>query len=283
MNIYYVNGEYVPSDKAVISVNDMIVLRGYGVFDFLRTYNKIPFHLCEHINRLKKSAHLIGLDFELSYEFIEDIVKRLLEKNNHKESNIRIILTGGISRDSLTPGSEPGFIIMAAPIPEMPGEWYRDGVKIITSKTERFIPRAKSTNYMNAVISLKKARASEAMESIYVDRNGRLLEGTTTNIFFIINNKLVTPGNDILPGVTRDVLLNILKDEYSIEIRDVYEDEINQANEIFITATNKEIVPVVNIDDIVIGNGKVGKETEKIKKIFDDYTSIYQHDNFINF
>ena len=103
MDIYYVDGKFVDEDDAVISVKDMSVLRGYGAFDFLRTYGGKPFYLKEHIQRLETSANLIGLHMPCSKEEIADIVMQTLAKNNHEESNIRLVITGGASHDSITP------------------------------------------------------------------------------------------------------------------------------------------------------------------------------------
>ncbi len=275
MNTYYIDGNFVKEDQAVISVNDMIVLRGFGVFDFLRTYNKKPFFLEDHIKRLQKSAELIGLAVPWSKEEIADIVLQTLERNDHEEYNIRLVVTGGISHDSITPEGNSKLMVMVSQIHKLPPEWYTDGVKIVTGQVERCIPGAKTTTYLQAVLALREARAKEAIEAIYMDPNGRLLEGTTTNLFLYINEKLVTPSSDILPGITRQVLLDILSDKFDIEIRDVNKKELKNAQEAFLSASNKEIVPVTQIDDLILNNGKIGPQTQKIMQIFHEFTQNY--------
>ncbi len=276
MNTFYVDGEFVSSDEAVISLNDMIVLRGYGMFDFLRTYNKRPFYLEEHIQRLENSGKLIGLVLPQSKEKICDIVMETIARNpHHDESNVRIVVSGGISPDSVTPQGNGKLIIMVTPKLDLPAWWYTDGAKIIKNPVERYIPGAKSTNYMSAVIALQEAKRKEAIEAIYVDREGRMLEGTTTNLFAFIGSKLVTPENGILPGITRQVMLDILKDEFDIELRDVNKDEIDSFEEVFITASNKEVVPVVRIDDAKVGDGTVGPRVKRVLELFKEYTDNY--------
>ena len=279
MKIFYVDGKFVSSDEAVISLNDMIVLRGYGMFDFLRTYNKRPFYLEEHIQRLENSGKLIGLELPETKERICEIVLETLERNpQNDESNVRIVVSGGISPDSVTPQGNGMLIVMVTPKLELPEWWYTDGAKIITNPVERYIPGAKSTNYMSAVIALQNSKQQGAIEAIYVDREERMLEGTTTNLFAFIGSKLVTPEKGILPGITRQVMLDILKDEFDIELRDVKKDEIDSFEEVFITASNKEVVPVVQIDDKIIGDGKVGPRMKRVLELFKAYTDSYGND-----
>ena len=145
----------------------------------------------------------------------------------------------------------------------------------MTADIERFIPGAKSTNYLTAVWALERAHAMDAIESIYVDRRQRLLEGTTTNFFCFMGQKLVTPRLDILPGITRDVLFELLKDTFDLEIRDIQKDELPDMEEVFITASNKEVVPIIQVDDIVIKDGRPGPRTRQVMQLFRDFTTAY--------
>jgi len=275
MDIYYVDGKFVNEDEAFISAKDMSILRGYGVFDFLRTYSGKPFHLEDHIIRLENSAALVGVHIPCPRDEIADIVMQTLSRNNHEESNIRLVVTGGVSPDSVTPQDTSKLIVMVTDLQPLPSEWYTEGAKIITTDVERYIPGAKSTSYMQAVLALKNAHAQNAAEAVYIDRENRVLEGTTTNFFLFAGDKLVTAGNDILPGITRKVLLDILKDEFEIEIRDIDRSELEKADEAFISASNKEVVPVVRINDMTVGNGKIGPKVSRVTEIFRDYTSKY--------
>ncbi len=276
-DIYYIDGEFVKDSEAVISVNDMAVLRGFGIFDFLRTYGGKPFFLEDHIKRLENSGNMIGVHLPNTNHEIYDIVMETLKKNDHDEYNIRIVVTGGNSPDSITPQETSRLLVMITGLHPLPKEWYTDGVTVITSHLERYMHGAKSTTYMPAVQVLKNARAQSAIESIYVDRDKRVLEGTTSNFFAFINNKLVTADEGILPGITRQVLLEILKDEFEIEVRDIHIDELKTAEEAFITASNKEIVPVTKIDSLVLSNNMPGPKTKRIMEIFREYTDNYKN------
>lgn len=276
MNVFYVDGEFLPENEAVISVNDIGLLRGYGVFDFLRTYNRRPFYLDDHVARLANSARLVDLELPCSQREVVDVAMQTLERNSDlAEANIRLVVTGGISADSITPANQTKLLVMVTDLHKCPSEWYRDGVAVITTNDERYIPTAKSTNYIPGILALSRARQQGAIESIYVDRFGRLLEGTTVNFFAFIGNKLVTPGSSILPGITRQVVLKLVENQFDLEIRDIHKDEMRLMDEVFITASNKEVVPVVRMDDRVLSGGKPGERTRRIMQQFADYTREY--------
>ncbi len=277
MDIYYVNGEFVEDEQAQISVNDLSVIRGFGVFDFLRTYNGVPFHLDEHLIRLERSARLIGLTLPHSKAKISEIVHETLKRNDHKESNIRLVVTGGLSLDGITPGKSPQLLVMITNTKQMPPEWYSAGAKVITSHVDRFLPGAKSINYIPAIICQAEARNQQAIEAIYVDRDGYLQEGTTSNIFAFVGDTLVTPPSDrVLPGITRQVVLELAEKEYTIVKRQIHKDEVRLIDEAFISSSIREIVPLVAIDSIQISGGQPGSRTKKIMDLFKATTTAYR-------
>jgi branched-chain amino acid aminotransferase len=276
MDIYYIDGEFVDEEKAAISVKDIIVLRGFGVFDFLITYNKRPFKLAEHVARLENSARNIGLELRVSSDEICTIVNDTVRRNlHHDESNVRIVYTGGVSSDGVTPEGNGKLMVMVTPRHLLPETVYTDGAKVITADIERFLPDAKSTSYLNAVYALQLANRADAIETVYVDRHQRVLEGTTSNIFFVQGNTLVTAGTDILPGITRQVILDLVRDRFQVELRDIGRNELDQVDEAFLTASNKEVVPVTRLDDRVIGGGVPGEKTREIMELFSEYTAAF--------
>jgi branched-chain amino acid aminotransferase len=277
MDTYYVDGAFVTEDQAMLSVKDIAILRGYGVFDFLRTYNRRPFHLDEHIARLQESARQIGLTLRWSASEIRQAVMETLSRNpQHAEANIRLLVTGGISHDGVLPDGHGKLLVMVTHKHQLPDWWYRDGAKAITVDEIRPLPGAKSTNYLKAVMAQQKGMQEGAIEAIYTDRDGCLLEGTTTNLFVVRNGRLITPGEErVLRGITRMVLLDLLEGKFPIERRDIHRDELKQVDEVFITASNKEIVPIVQVDTQRIGEGKPGPATRTVMEIFRKYTVDY--------
>jgi branched-chain amino acid aminotransferase len=276
MDIYYIDGDFVKEDEASLSVKDIIVLRGFGVFDFLITYNKRPFKLKEHVARFENSAKRIGLSMHHSSDEICRIVEETLRRNtHHDESNVRMVYTGGISSDGVTPEGNGRLMVMVTPRHILPEQWYTHGAKIITVDIERFLPGVKSTSYLSAVYALQIANESEAIEALYIDRNHRVLEGTISNFFFFKKDRLVTAGDDILPGITRNVVLELIKGRFEVEIRDIDRSELHEMDEAFITASNKEVVPVVQVNDRVVGDGAPGKRTREIMHLFRKATDAF--------
>ncbi len=273
MTIFYVDGQFVPSDQATIPINDLALLRGYGIFDFLKTYKGKPIFLKEHIERLQRSAEQIGLDLPWSRRELINIVMQTLDKNNLPDSNIRMVVTGGASPDFITPQGKPRLLVLVTPLAEQPKWWYSEGVKIITIDSERNIPAAKSIDYIPATIALKQARLQDAIEAVYVDRTGYVLEGTTSNLFIFVDKRLITPGREILDGITRQVVLKLAEKAYETEIRDINLNELYDAEEVFVTGSNKEIVPVIKVDETNVGNGKPGGHTRALMDAFAAYTN----------
>ncbi len=273
MDTYYVDGEFVPADRAVIPVNDLAVLRGLGAFELLRTYGGRPFALDEHLKRLAASAGKIGLPLPGDIGHIRKVVLETMARNRRPEEvNIRIIVTGGSSPDFMTHQGQPRLLVLVSEMPRQPGEWYTEGVKITTMQSRRILPGAKSINYLSATIALQKARGKGAVESAYVDRDGLVYECTTSNIFAFRGDRLVTPGRRILAGITRGVVLQIADALFTIEVRDLPFKELVAADEIFITGTNKGIVPVVRVDDTVIADGRPGPRTRRLMAALEAHT-----------
>jgi len=266
-----VRGEFVPESNAVVNVKDLAVVRGYGTFDYFHTYNGKPVTISQNVKRLRRSCEQIELEYPWTDEQIEDIVLQTLEKNKgrSKEFDIRIILTGGISSTNMFPDGEPTLIVMVRPLLPTPSEFYTDGVKVISYEGERLLPDAKSINYITAVIAQKRARKAKAIEAIY-HKNGVVTEGTTVNIFAFYGNKLVTPEQSILKGITRSIVLEVCQSHFEISVRTVTLEELYKADEVFITSASKHALPVIQIDDVKIGNGKVGENTKKVLQFFNE-------------
>jgi branched-chain amino acid aminotransferase len=271
MPIYYVDGEFVPAEKAVIPVDDLAVIRGIGVFDLLRTHRGKPLFLKEHVHRLFASARQIHLDLPWTHEQICQVASETLARNQIEEANIRIIATGGSSPDFITPQGKPRLLVLVTPLRKLPQWWFDQGIKVITLQVERRLPGAKSIDYIPAAMALRQAQAQGAIEAIYVDREGHALEGTTCNLFAIINGRLVTPASGILAGITRQVVIEIAKNLLPVDLRDLPRAELLSAQEVFITGTGKGLVPVVTIDDRPIADGRPGPETRRIMAALEAY------------
>jgi len=272
-NIYYVDGKYVPDSEAVFPINDLGLLRGYGCFDFMRTYNGKVIFIKDHVQRLFRSARQIGIDLPVSETELIHWVEETLKRNPAVESNIRILVTGGSSPDFITPQGRPRIAIMVAPLSQYPATWYADGAKVITVLYTRAIPGAKSIDYIRAIMVLAEGRQKGAIEAVYLDAGGFVREGTTSNLFAFIDGKLTTPGTGILHGITRQKVLDLAEKTYPIDIREIHRSELAKADEVFITSSNRLIVPIARVDEDVIGTGRPGERTRAVMQAFTDYTN----------
>ncbi len=270
--ICYVNGQFLPLNQAALPVQDLSILRGYGVFDFLRTYNGRPFRLAEHVQRLARSASLIELELPASPAEIEQIVRQTLARNNLPEAGIRIVVTGGVSSNSVSADEGPGLLVLVSPLRVYPDNYYTQGAKAITVPASRYIPAAKTINYLGALLAQKKATAAGAVEALYVTEQGHVLEGTTTNLFVFNGQQLITPAEGILPGVTRRVVLEVAQNRFEVVERPIERDELTRVDEAFITASNKEVMPLRQIDDQPVGRGRPGPNTRILMDLFREVT-----------
>jgi branched-subunit amino acid aminotransferase/4-amino-4-deoxychorismate lyase len=267
--IYFLKDKFVEKNKALISVNDLGLLRAYAVFDYLKTYFGEPFHLSDHIERLFNSANYIGLTIPKSREEIKFIVKELLKINKFQESSIRIIVTGGDSPDGKKKG-DPNLIVTCEPRNEIDKNLYLNGVKIKSVNDYREAPVAKTINYTMAIKYLNEFYPQGYFEVLYI-HNFKITECTSSNIFFIKDKKLITPKDELLLGITRKVVIKQASKEFDVEEREIHFHEIYDFDECFITSTDKEVLPVISIDNHTFNKGKVGEKTKLVMKLFHDY------------
>ncbi len=248
------------------------MLRGLGVFESLRTYGGKPFRLKQHLDRLRRSAAGLGLPVIWEDITLSQIIATLIKENGMPEASIRIVVTGGESADLFHPSGKPGLIMIALPLRPYSKEAYQRGVKVASVQQERFLPEAKSINYLGGVVAMQQARArdKEITEVLYIDPQGFVTEGITSNVFAFLDGTLVTPRENILMGVTRQVVLEIAADVFEVQVRDLQEAEIRRAEEVFLTGSVKEILPVRQIDDDVVGEGVAGEQTKRLMRLFRD-------------
>jgi branched-chain amino acid aminotransferase len=271
--MYYINGQYVKGEDAKISVLDLGILRGFSVFDYLRTYAGRPFHLQEHLQRLKYSAEHIGLSLPHSLPEIEEIIHTVQKLNQLSEASIKIVLTGGVSADQFTPSPRSTLIVFAYPLTPYPSHCFLDGIKVVTTKLSRSLPTSKTTQYTPAIVALQQGKKQSAQEALYLNAKDQILEATTSNFFAFKNGVLHTCcSEEVLIGITREVLLRLAAPHFEISLQPLHYSEITQIDEAFITASNKEIMPVTTIDFHPIGNGKVGPKTQQLMTLFSSYT-----------
>ncbi|MFP4250137.1 MAG: branched-chain-amino-acid transaminase [Armatimonadota bacterium] len=270
----YMDGELVDRDEAKVSVYDHGLLYGDGVFEGIRVYNGRIFRLEEHIRRLQRSARAIMLDIPLSVEELIEAHVETCRANDVREGYIRTLVTRGVGDLGLDPRKcpKPSIIIIAANIELYNPDLYGTGLSLITCSTRRntaasLDPGIKSLNYLNNILAKIECNLADVQEGIMLTDNGMVSECTGDNIFIVCDGEVVTPpiSAGILNGITRAAVmecaeeLGITVSEKLFPVTEVY-----TAEECFLTGTAAELVPVIEVDGRIIGNGKPGPTTKRL-------------------
>ena len=271
---YSINGKLVPKEQAVLGVNDLGIIRGFGIFDYFLVHSKQPLFIDDYIARFFQSAEKVHLDLGISIAQLKNQIYELIEANGIAEAGIRLVATGGYATDGYTP-TQPHIMILQYPYSPPGPEKYEKGVKLLSMNFQREVPDVKTTNYANGIRMIPKLKEAGALEVLYHD-GSFLRETVRANVFIITEDgRLITPASKILHGITRKKVLEVSKDHFKIELREVALKELKHAKEVFITGSNKKVMPVVQVDDWVIGDGKPGEGYRKIAKLFREYSASY--------
>jgi len=272
----------VPDEEAVISVFDHGLLYGDGVFEGIRAYNGRVFRLAEHIRRLYESAHSILLAIPLSQEEMIKAVIDTVNANQLRDAYIRLVVTRGVGDLGMDPRKckQAQVFIIADKITLYPVELYEKGLEVITVATRRNIaealePKIKSLNYLNNIHAKIEANRAGVLEALMLTNQGYICEGTGDNVFIYRRGELLTPPAylGILEGITREAIIELAARE-GIPLRDVpfTRHDLYVSEECFLTGTAAEVIPVIEVDQRLIGSGKPGPITKRLIKLFRDLT-----------
>ncbi len=268
MHYTYLNGTIRPSSETQIGITDLGLLRGYGLFDYFRTYNGQPFMWDLYWKRFETSAETLGIPNPIEKTAAFEIVMNLLAKSGLTDTAFRFVLTGGNSADGISM-TQPNLMISTEDIHSVPLAQYESGIKVIGYNFVRDIPAVKSTDYKHLMIlrpSIKAAGASDVLfyKDLYISELSR------SNVFIFKENVLITPDNDILNGITRQVVINLAKPFFKVEERPVLLSELMAADEVFTTSSTKKILAITQFENHVFSQGKAGKNTRFLMGIFEE-------------
>lgn len=258
MNTAYVNGQFLPENVASLGISDLSIRRGFGIFDFFRTVGFTPLFLNDHINRFFASAEQLNLEIPVSREELKEICNRLINQNQIQDSGIRMILTGGYSPNGYKP-TNPNLIITNEPATVVSEKVRRQGVKIITHDFQREFPEVKTINYLTGIMKQQEAEKTGAFDVLY-HNNGVVRELTRSNIFIVDeNNDLLTPSSKILKGITRKYVIQLAQKHLDVKEKEITMNDLFAAKEVFLTGTTKKVLPIIQVDDKIFGNGTPGE------------------------
>ena len=274
----YINGRYFDKEQATISVFDHGLLYGDGIFEGMRSYGGKVFRLDQHLKRLWDSAKAIWLEIPLSKDALARAVNDTLELNGIQDGYVRLLVTRGQGMLGLDPNlcSNPQVIIITDHIALYPAEFYEKGLEIVTASTMRnhpasLNPRIKSMNYLNNILAKIEGMRAGCVEALMLNHQGEVAECTGDNIFLVARGRLLTPPTDagILEGITRDAVMELAR-EAGITVREIAltRHDVYVADECFLTGSAAEVIPVVKVDNRVIGDGRPGSVTRDLATRF---------------
>ncbi len=269
-----IDGRLVGPDQASVSVFDRGFLFGDSIFETIRTYDGKPFAMDEHLDRLWRSAGLVFIPMPVERGQLEEEIRATLDAGGNSESYVRVMVTRGQGAFGLDPAlaDKPLRVIIVRPLEALPPELYRNGANAITFQTMRpsdatAAEGAKIGNYLVAVLATRAAKERQAHEALIVDNAGRVVEGATSNVFFVENGELFTPPEQsgILPGITRArAILAATNLGLAVRFDLPTVERLCSADEVFISSSIRELVPIVRIDGKPVAAATVGALTTKI-------------------
>ncbi|SFP72972.1 branched-chain-amino-acid transaminase [Salibacterium halotolerans] len=274
----YLDGEFVEKENAKISVFDHGFLYGDGVFEGIRVYNGNVYKLDEHLVRLYNSAKSIMLDIPYTKQDLTDVIVETLKKNNLRDAYIRLVVSRGVGNLGLDPAScaRPQLVVIAEKLAIYPKEFYEKGLDIVTVATRRnrpdvLSPKVKSLNYLNNILVKIEAGLAGVNEALMLNNEGYVAEGSADNIFILREGVLYTPPGYVgaLEGITRQAIVELAVEMgYDLREDPFTRHDVYTSDEVFLTGTAAEVIAVVKVDGRIIGDGKPGKETQRILEAF---------------
>jgi branched-chain amino acid aminotransferase len=280
-----INGVITPAEEARVCVLDNGFTFGDSVYEVLRTYGGQPFEPGRHFRRLHTSATRLGFDVPFPAEDLLGRTDDLLERAANDESYIRIIVSRGLGDCSYAFDrvQGPTLVMICKPFAPPPAWHYERGIKAAAVAIRRNHPRAldpaiKSSNLLNNVLAVREAQSREAEEPVLLNHEGFLAEGASTNVFMVRDGAVLTAplAAGILAGITREVVLELLPG-LGVPFREqpLHLDDLVSADEAFLTSTTREVVPVRQVDDALIGDGTPGAITRRLIQAFRAYAPLH--------
>lgn len=262
----YFNGEISPLDSTIFKSNDLAILRGYGMFDYFRTYNGVPFRWDDYWQRFENSAKLLKLPLPLNQEEVAEILADLHALSGEAEVAFRFVLTGGYAPDSVNV-VQPNFLIRTEALPQDNPAALLKGMKVLPYQYVRDLPEIKTTNYVHMVLMADEMKKQGASDLLFY-KDGEISELTRSNFFIFKGDTLITSDTNILRGITRKVVLELAATHFKVEVRPLLYSELETADEAFTTSSTKWVMPIVQIGDKLVGDGKAGKRTLSLQDLF---------------
>ena len=277
MSLVYLNGEFKPIEEASINVLDRGFIFGDGIYEVIPIFNRKIFRFSEHIMRLENSLREIYMSNPLKENEWRDIFNKLIDSLELANQSIYLQITRGVSRrdHDISIADKPTVFAMSRPLET---NNFSSGIKAITHEDIRWqLCNIKATTLLPSILLRHKAKGQEARETILI-RDKYVTEGAASNVFVCTDDKILTPArtSHVLSGITRDLIVEILMhNDLPIVEGSISESKLFSAGEIWVTSSTWEIVPVVELDDKLVGNGKPGPLWQQANKLYQGFKNDY--------
>jgi D-alanine transaminase len=274
-NLSYIDGNYYDYYDSKIHINDRGYHFGDAVYEVILYNQGVFYDFDEHINRLFRSLHSIDIQFSITKKTIELIVKNLIRLNKISFGSVYIQVSRGIADRNHTFNNLNIKPILTIITSKKHNNINNDiiGVKAITVRDNRWArPDIKTTQLLPNVLAKTKANKQGAYESIFIDDEGYVTEGSSSNIWIINkDNEIITRSIDgkILSGITRKTIAKFSKlNDLTVIENKFSKDEMLNAKEVFLTSASSFVTPITEIDNVKINKGVVGEMSIKLKKLY---------------
>lgn len=265
-SVVYLNGEYLPRSEAKLSVDERGFFFGDGVYEVTRAVDGRLFESARHLKRLARGLRELRLDPPLSLDEIEQVSLELLRRNDitSGEGTVYLQITRGAAPRThhFPPAGTPCTVFLSAQRFTLPADKRASGVAVVTYPDIRWSRcDIKTVNLLAAVMAKQHAVDHGVFEAVFV-RESAITEGSHTNVFGVIDGELRTypSSNLILPGITRDVVLEVAR-ELGVPVNETpfHTHHLPELQECFLTGTTTDVMPVVSIDGVAVGDGRPGR------------------------
>jgi len=281
--VVYLNGEFLSKEDAKISIFDHGYLFGDGIFETLRAYGGNIFRLCQHLDRLWRSAQYFRLSIPYSRSELAELCRRALKHSGLYDAYLRITISRGVGDRGMDPDActLPTISIIVKEVPRYPAECYQNGLetKILSMRKitdEALSSQVKGCNYQSNILGKIELNEAGMIEGFFLNTRGHIAEGTVSNVFVVARGALWTPSvsSGCLEGITRNAVIEIARGRcgIAVEEKELTRYDLYTADECFLTNTIMEIMPVRSVDGRLIGTMVPGVVTRQLVKGFCELT-----------
>lgn len=259
------NGTYQELEQIAVPITSLSINRGYGAFEFFEVRHSKPFFGDRHLARFLHSMEILKLQSDFDGQ-LQAIVQEVIQRNQFDNGYLKLFALPHNTR--YKNHRKAGLYVFPWEMPLYPPELYTNGAKLLLKEHRRFLPEAKSTSYLAGQYWMDEQDDKQIVDVLYTDK-GLITETSRGNVFVVKDDLVLIPDSQVLKGVTRGLILELLAEQGRLHSEtDVSIAMLLDADEVFVSSTTKHVMPITQIDEVQIGDGKPGPVTREIREAF---------------